>query len=324
MFAWRCWACWPMGSGRGRRQPPPAQRRGWRKPGATSTSATRYAFAADVVIKTIPLPTAGKIGRFSKTDSLYLEGTNDLKGQGLEMALWGGGVSVANRDAAYQVRIRDGRTETRAGDGAWQSGEDGAASFAPSGDFLAFLDVAKNVTLADDGASTNRDIACTGPNCAELTRYTFDLNSRAYAERLRSISEQQMIRGGMLPPGASATPRAPGQHQRVGRAVGGCPRSTRPPKGDDGDPRSRRGRLPHRDRDGHPLHWLQGLPGATGRGPLVGVAGRPARCAWIGRPPPRRARISASSRCSWWAPSWRPAPAAAPDLSSPSWQCSPS
>ena len=133
MFAWRCWACWPMGSGRGRRQPPPAHASRVAQAWSNVHLSDQYAFAADIVIKTIPLPTAGKIGRFSKTDSLYLEGTNDLKGQGLEMALWGGGVSVANRDKAYQVRIRDGRTETRAGDGEWQSGEDGAASFAPEG-----------------------------------------------------------------------------------------------------------------------------------------------------------------------------------------------
>lgn len=41
-------------------------------------NSDQYNFAADIVIKTIPLPTAGNIGRFSKIDSLYLEGTNDL------------------------------------------------------------------------------------------------------------------------------------------------------------------------------------------------------------------------------------------------------
>ena len=38
----------------------------------TVRSSARYDFAADIAIETIPLPTAGNIGRFSKTDSLFL------------------------------------------------------------------------------------------------------------------------------------------------------------------------------------------------------------------------------------------------------------
>ena len=41
-------------------------------------NSSQYDFSADIEIKTIPLPTASNIGRFSKTDSLYLEGTNNL------------------------------------------------------------------------------------------------------------------------------------------------------------------------------------------------------------------------------------------------------
>lgn len=190
----------------------------------------QYAFSADVVITTIPLPTVGNIGRFSKTDSLYLEGTNDPRGKNLELALWGGGVSAANRDAAYQVRVKDGRTEIRAGDEAWRSSDSSAVGFAPEGDFLAYLDMAKNVALAPGGACAaasstaehaesaeraQKTSAASAPSavkpastaaldCDQFTVYTFDLDSRAYAERLRSISEQQLIRSGMLPPGATA------------------------------------------------------------------------------------------------------------------------
>ena len=98
--------------------------------GATATATVRleqvwenvrfsanYAFAADVVIETIPLPTAGNIGRFSKSESLYLEGSNNREDKTLEMALWGGGISVTDRQNAYQVRAEDGRIETRSGNG---------------------------------------------------------------------------------------------------------------------------------------------------------------------------------------------------------------
>ena len=284
----------------------------------------QYAFAADVVIKTIPLPTAGNIGRFSKTDSLYLEGTNDLKGKGLEMALWGGGVSVANRDAAYQVRVRDGRTETRTGDGEWQSGEDGAASFAPGGDFLAFLDVAKNIALAGDQAAANRDIACTGPDCTQPVKYTFDLDGRAYAEKLARIAQEQMIRKGQLPPGASAQipehlanltgsgelwvdARGLPVRQKVMMAI---------PAAAGADYRT------ETEMDIR-FTGYKGYQEQLAAAPWLGsLAGRLARVDW-----PSAARsgreLSASSRWSWWARSWWPAPAAAPDLSSRSPRWSP-
>ena len=88
--------------------------------------SSSYSFAADIVIETIPLPTAGNIGRFSKTDRLYVEGENLLDDSSLQLAIWGGGVSAADRDNAYEVRTSDGHIETRAGGGEWQTGDEGA------------------------------------------------------------------------------------------------------------------------------------------------------------------------------------------------------
>jgi hypothetical protein len=161
-----------------------------------------YTFAADVEIETIPLATIGNIGRFSKTDSLYLEGKNDLIDQSLEMAIWGGAVSATSRESAYQMRARNGQIQTRAGDGAWQTGADSSIAFAPGGDFLAFLDMAQNVTVASDRAPSADDAACAAFDCANLTVFTFELNGRAYAERMARLSQQQMIRTAQLPPGA--------------------------------------------------------------------------------------------------------------------------
>ncbi len=101
-------------------------------------NSSQYDFSADIEIKTIPLPTASNIGRFSKTDSLYLEGTNNLDERSVQMALWGGGVSVADRANAYQMRSQDGKMQTRVGDGEWQTSNDATIAFAPEGDFLAF------------------------------------------------------------------------------------------------------------------------------------------------------------------------------------------
>ena len=162
---------------------------------ANVRNSTHYNFSADVTMTTIPLPTAGNIGRFSKTDSLYLEGTNNLVDETMQMALWGGGVSVADQANAYQMRVQDGATQMRVGNGEWQANKGDTLSFAPEGDFLAFLDIAKNVAFASE-QPTNTE----GQN---MVIYTFDLDGRAYAEKLTRITQKQLVSDGQLPPGAS-------------------------------------------------------------------------------------------------------------------------
>ncbi|QLQ05248.1 MAG: hypothetical protein HZY76_03470 [Anaerolineae bacterium] len=53
-----------------------------------------YRFTADIAQETIPLPTAGNVGRNSKTQRIYVEGTSDLHAQTLQMTLWSQGGSV--------------------------------------------------------------------------------------------------------------------------------------------------------------------------------------------------------------------------------------
>ncbi|MBI1293418.1 hypothetical protein GC175_00485 [bacterium] len=169
----------------------------------TSVQRTsNYAFAADIVMETIPLPTAGNIGRFSRTESLYAQGQNSPTEDRLEMALWGGGVNVTNRDLAYQIRIEDGKVQTRAGNEEWRKSDEGSIAFAPGGDFLAFLDVAKNVTPAPSRVPGSGDIVCAVLDCEELKVFTFELDSRAYAEKLTIMARDQMVRNGQLTPGA--------------------------------------------------------------------------------------------------------------------------
>jgi hypothetical protein len=118
---------------------------------ANVRNSTQYTFSADVTLTTIPLPTAANIGRFSKSDSLYLEGSNNLRAETMQMALWGGGVSVADQAGAYQIRVQDGQAQTRVGDGDWQTSNESTIAFAPEGDFLAFVELAKGVTPAARG-----------------------------------------------------------------------------------------------------------------------------------------------------------------------------
>lgn len=167
-------------------------------------NSTHYHFSADVTMTTIPLPTAGNIGRFSKTDSLYLEGTNNLADETMQMALWGGGVSVADQAGAYQIRVQDGQAQTRVGAGDWQTSRESTIAFAPEGDFLAFVELAKAVTPAPDRRPAAADAVCARLDCTDLVVYTFDLDSQAYAAKLAKLAQAQMTRRGELPPGATA------------------------------------------------------------------------------------------------------------------------
>ncbi len=165
--------------------------------------SNHYAFSANVAIKTIPLPTAGNIGRFSKTNSLYIEGSNNLRDKSVQMALWNGNTNAGQQNTAYQLRIQDDVVQTRVGNGEWQNSNDGALALAPNGDFLAFLDVAQNIALANDKRPANNDAACTTINCNQLAVFNYDLDGRAYAEKLTHLSQEQLARSGQLPPGAA-------------------------------------------------------------------------------------------------------------------------
>ena len=155
-----------------------------------------YAFTASIENKTIPLPTVSNIGRFSKTDTLYLEGENNLRDEELLLALWGGGVNVLDESSAYQLRLADGKVETRIGDGAWEAGDELNVGFAPGGDFLAFLDVATDVQVVAESAT---DVT---PD-ASYTIYQFNVDGPTYAQRLTRISQEHLVETNQLPAGVA-------------------------------------------------------------------------------------------------------------------------
>ena len=150
-----------------------------------------YAFTAAIENKTIPLATVGNIGRFSRTASLYVEGQNSPRDEELQLAMWGGLVNTLDQEAAYQMRLRDGRVETRVGNEAWQPGSDLNVGMAPGGDFLAFLDVATDIAAADNSANP------------DYTIYQFNVDGRAYAQRLIQISQDYLVRTNQLPAGVA-------------------------------------------------------------------------------------------------------------------------
>ncbi len=158
-----------------------------------------YAFTASIEDTAIPLASAENIGRFSKTTYLYLEGLNDLRDDRLEMAIWGGEVSVANEEAAYQIRIEDGVIETRVGDEPWQPGSDATSGLVPDGDFMVFLDVAKDIRPSQSATAT---AVADAPHTSYAV-YDFNVDDRAYGERLLRTHRDYLVRSGQLPAGVA-------------------------------------------------------------------------------------------------------------------------
>ncbi|MEI2688381.1 MAG: hypothetical protein V9H69_01170 [Anaerolineae bacterium] len=155
-------------------------------------TAGAYRFTADIQQELIPLPTAGNVGRGSKTQRLYLEGATDLRAETLQLALWAQGGSLLDPNSAAQVRVENDQTFVRQGEGEWQPAEDFTGGFAPGGDFMGFLAAATNIQAASVGADDNS---------AGMQRYTFDIDGPGYARHLRDNLAEELARHGALPRG---------------------------------------------------------------------------------------------------------------------------
>ncbi|MFZ6027824.1 MAG: LamG-like jellyroll fold domain-containing protein [Chloroflexota bacterium] len=154
----------------------------------------RYDFSVDIAQTTLPLPKVENIGRESKTQRLYLQGSNNLPERRMNLSLWGlQGGSLLDAASAVEVKVEGERAFTRYGDGEWQESENFTGFFAPEGDFLAFLVAARDVT--DAGEETRAGLT--------FRRYTFRIDGPAFAGYLRDQIERQMIARGELPPGIS-------------------------------------------------------------------------------------------------------------------------
>ncbi|MEZ4834204.1 MAG: hypothetical protein R2873_19840 [Caldilineaceae bacterium] len=68
---------------------------------------------------------------------------------------------------------------------------------------FGLFDVAKNVSLAEDRLPQRTDPVCAVLDCEELRIYSFELDSRAYAEQLTLLARDQMLRTGQLTPAST-------------------------------------------------------------------------------------------------------------------------
>lgn len=172
----------------------------WAEPAARAVQAAwqqandigQYRFAAEIVQTTRPLPTLANAGKSSQTERLYIEGSTDTAAESMSLKLWSEGGSAALGQGAVEIRVADGRTLGRVNNGSWQEVDNMTDFFAPNGDPLQFLNTAEQIT----------ELGRENRGGVNVTRYSFRINSDAFARQMRRQFEEQLAQDGApLPPG---------------------------------------------------------------------------------------------------------------------------
>ena len=172
--------------------PRQAVERAWKLAKASGS----YSFRSEIVQTTLPAPKLSSAGRRAREEHLTVDGSIDQPAKSMEMILWTG--ANLEPENGVQVRVEGDRAYGRVGDqGQWEEVDNMAGAFAPGGDPLGFLSGVANVQL---GATETRSFPGTNLPVTH-TRYTFDLDGRAFAEYVAEQIEAHLIRSGELPPG---------------------------------------------------------------------------------------------------------------------------
>ncbi|MCP4167230.1 MAG: hypothetical protein GY759_15275 [Chloroflexi bacterium] len=153
--------------------------------------AGAYNFSTELEQTLTPESTAVNAGREVKETRLLMEGQADMAAETMHMTLWSGSGSVLAPETGVQFKVEDGRSYTRQGGGHWEETEDFTTMVAPGGDFMGYVQAAENVVRHEPEwrATIGEDYL--------VTRYTFDINGRKFAEYVREQMQQQEG----LPPG---------------------------------------------------------------------------------------------------------------------------
>jgi hypothetical protein len=154
-------------------------------------AAGSYRFSSDITQVTLPTSKVTNVGRSSRSDRLHLEGETNLRAQSSMMHLWAQDGAVSDPSSGITVKVENGKTYVLEETGAWREQESLTDSFAPQGDFMAFL-------------SALRDPVAHAPeerNGIAYTRFTFRLDGPALARVMRDIAKKTLAARGELPPG---------------------------------------------------------------------------------------------------------------------------
>ncbi|MEZ4664137.1 MAG: hypothetical protein R2911_41940 [Caldilineaceae bacterium] len=150
-----------------------------------------YTFDADVTQTDTPQASVLNAGRQNRQTKLHLEGQTDIPAGTLHLRMWSGGGSVQLPNSAAEMQV-DGQTAVmRQGNGPWQEVDDFSGLFAPDGDFLGYTRAATNVVRHAP------EVVATALGNVKITRYTFDVDGRAFALQMHAQMRAQAIRNGL-------------------------------------------------------------------------------------------------------------------------------
>lgn len=150
-----------------------------------------YRYSTDIVQTTWPLPVLENVGLTSTQERVHIEGESHLPARAMQMQLWADGGGVYTGQDSIELRVVEGEAFGRMGGGEWESVDDFTSLFAPGRDLLGYLAGATNIVKGE----TETRAAVT------FTRYSFEVEGRAFAEYMRDQMEEELGRSGELPSG---------------------------------------------------------------------------------------------------------------------------
>ena len=152
--------------------------------------AGSYHFRSDVQQSSAPAATVVNAGRSGSSQSLYLEGDTDVDAGATEFSLSASAQSVGRESLG--MRVVDGVSYSREGDGEWLESAAATDQLAPTGNFLTYLSAARDVVVAG--------VEVEGGQL--VTKYEFGLDGPAFA----AVTAAQMEQASSLAPGSRVVP----------------------------------------------------------------------------------------------------------------------
>ncbi|PDW01781.1 LamG-like jellyroll fold domain-containing protein [Candidatus Viridilinea mediisalina] len=148
-----------------------------------------YRFQADALLVSDPVPSMASVGQAPERHELFFRGHSNLKDDETYLRLWTQGGNVSMGDGSVELRISEGTTLIREGEGPWEEHQGLGDLYAPGGDLLGYLTAVREIELlAHDAALADG-----------VTRYGFRIDGPALALYLRDQQQEALIRANRLP-----------------------------------------------------------------------------------------------------------------------------
>ena len=152
-----------------------------------------YSFRSEIVQTTLPPPKLSSARRRAREEHLTVDGSIDQPAKSMEMILWTG--ANLEPESGVQVRVEGDRAYGRVGDqGQWEEVDNMAGAFAPG--VIPLASCRASPTFSSVAPKHAASLGLTSRSLH--TRYTFDLDGRAFAEYVAEQIEAHLIRSGEL------------------------------------------------------------------------------------------------------------------------------